>query len=142
MSSSGTENLHRRRIINGNTHIADEHGSIRWETRRKIPPFATEFATAKSQRTSAGIPVSGKSGVLQNRHIPRLSDRRAGAVGGNGHVARASSSCLYVGFLLRCYSDPFYSEIIGIAVGQNGKLLSVLEDATIRSIAGAAVPGS
>ena len=42
------------------------------------------FATAKSQRTPAGVLVSGNSGVLQNGHVPRLSDRRAGVAGGAG----------------------------------------------------------
>ena len=109
LSSSGTENLHRHRIVSGNTHIADEHGSIRCETRRKTPPFASEFCYRKSQRTPVGVPVSGNSGVLRNSHIRQLSNRRAGAAGGDGHRARAGSSCRYVGFLFRCYSDPGFS---------------------------------
>ena len=65
-------------------HIANEHRSIRCETRRKIPPFATEFCHSKKPASPAGIPVSGNSGVLQNGHVPRLSDRRAGVTGGAG----------------------------------------------------------
>src|SRR3954452_12877403 len=72
LSSNGTENPHKHRIVSENMHIADEHGGIRCETRRKIPPFATEFCDSKKPANSGRRPVSGNSRVLRNRHVPRL----------------------------------------------------------------------
>ncbi len=46
--------------------------------------------------------------VLQKSQVRQLSNRRAGAAGGDGHRARVVSSCRYVGFLFRCYSDPAF----------------------------------
>src|SRR5438128_1801462 len=72
----------------------------------KFFPFATEFCDSKSQRVATGGPVSRNLRVLQNSPVRQLSGRRSGAAGGDGHRARAGSSCRYVGFLFRCYSDP------------------------------------